>query len=184
MLYNHLSAYLAILATVHISVTAVPLNINLGAYSPAIVVGDGEISFGSGEHAEAVLNTLAGAGVTGEGSASEAPASEASTPESDPEASPTESASRAKKRNELQLDTVAGSEVEDEDEDLDESEAPIAERDLAGFNAALAFAAVALKTSPGIELGTGEGGSGVGIIVRPGVDAGAATPAPAPAEKR
>ncbi|CAL3968599.1 unnamed protein product [Diplocarpon coronariae] len=175
MLYNHLSAYLAILATVHISVTAVPLNINLGAYSPAIVVGDGEISFGSGEHAEAVLNTLAGAGVTGEGSASEAPASEASTPESDPE---------AKKRNELQLNTVAGPEVEDEDEDLDESEAPIAERDLAGFNAALAFAAVALKTSPGIELGTGEGGSGVGIIVRPGVDAGAAAPAPAPAEKR
>jgi hypothetical protein len=25
--------------------TALPLNVNLGAYSPALVVGDGEISF-------------------------------------------------------------------------------------------------------------------------------------------
>jgi len=33
--------FLAVLAAV--SVSAVPLNINLGAYSPALVVGDGEI---------------------------------------------------------------------------------------------------------------------------------------------
>ncbi|PMD18268.1 hypothetical protein NA56DRAFT_648040 [Hyaloscypha hepaticicola] len=51
------SAIFALLATC--SVSAVPLNINLGAYSPALVVGDGEISFGSGAEAEALVNTLA-----------------------------------------------------------------------------------------------------------------------------
>jgi hypothetical protein len=50
---------LALLAAT--SVYAVPLNINLGAYSPALVVGDGEISFGSGAEAEALVNTLSGA---------------------------------------------------------------------------------------------------------------------------
>lgn len=40
-------------------VSAVPLNINLGAYSPALVVGDGEISFGgSPERASEILQTL------------------------------------------------------------------------------------------------------------------------------
>lgn len=48
---------LAVLAA--LSVSAVPLNINLGAYSPALVVGDGEISFGgSAERASEVLQTL------------------------------------------------------------------------------------------------------------------------------
>lgn len=48
---------LALLAAM--SVTAVPLNINLGAYSPALVVGDGEISFGgTAERASEVLQTL------------------------------------------------------------------------------------------------------------------------------
>ncbi|KIW03972.1 uncharacterized protein PV09_04806 [Verruconis gallopava] len=42
-----------------LSVSALPLNINLGAYSPALVVGDGEISFGgSPERASEVLQTL------------------------------------------------------------------------------------------------------------------------------
>ena len=41
------------------AVTALPLNINLGAYSPALVVGDGEISFGgNAERASEVLQTL------------------------------------------------------------------------------------------------------------------------------
>jgi hypothetical protein len=43
-----------------VSVSAIPLNINLGAYSPALVVGDGEISFGgSPERASEILQTLA-----------------------------------------------------------------------------------------------------------------------------
>ena len=48
---------LAVLAAT--SISALPLNINLGAYSPALVVGDGEISFGgSPERASEVLQTL------------------------------------------------------------------------------------------------------------------------------
>jgi hypothetical protein len=55
---------LAVLAA--LSVSAVPLNINLGAYSPALVVGDGEISFGgSPERASELLQTLATGAVNG-----------------------------------------------------------------------------------------------------------------------
>jgi hypothetical protein len=50
----------------------------------------------------------------------------------------------------------------------DIADAGVEKRDLAGFNAALNFATGALTTSPGVELGTGEGGSGVGITVKPG----------------
>src|SRR5690242_2353840 len=52
------------------AVSAVPLNINLGAYSPALVVGDGEISLGGAEgarDASALMATLAsGANAGGE----------------------------------------------------------------------------------------------------------------------
>jgi hypothetical protein len=55
---------LALLAA--LSVSAVPLNINLGAYSPALVVGDGEISFGgSPEKASELLQTLASGAANG-----------------------------------------------------------------------------------------------------------------------
>lgn len=55
---------LAVLAA--LSVSALPLNINLGAYSPALVVGDGEISFGgSPERASELLQTLASGAATG-----------------------------------------------------------------------------------------------------------------------
>jgi hypothetical protein len=50
-------------------------------------------------------------------------------------------------------------------------------RDLAGFTAALNFATGALKTSPGVQLGTGGEGSGVVIIVEPRVDSGKAAAA-------
>ncbi|KAK0128316.1 hypothetical protein ONS95_000291 [Cadophora gregata] len=133
-----LSAYLALIAAT--SIAALPLNINLGAYSPALVVGDGEISFGGEENAEALLSTLAGASAGVEGAAA--------------------GLQRAEKR---------------------EEDSPVEKRDLAGFNAALNFATGALRTSPGVQLGTGEGGSGIGIKVEPGVDAGVAAPAARPA---
>ena len=38
-------------------------------------------------------------------------------------------------------------------------------RDLAGFDRALTYAEAALTKGPDVSLGTGEGGSGVGIIV-------------------
>lgn len=54
--YGTLAALLASTAV------AAPLNINLGAYSPALVVGDGEISFAAGAAgAESLVNTLQGA---------------------------------------------------------------------------------------------------------------------------
>ena len=43
---------------------ALPLNINLGAYSPALVVGDGEISFGGDQDVSNLMNALEGAAVT------------------------------------------------------------------------------------------------------------------------
>lgn len=46
-----------------------------------------------------------------------------------------------------------------------DSESPKAKRDLAGFDRALTFAEAALTKGPTIQLGTGEGGAGVGIIV-------------------
>ncbi|KAH7632960.1 hypothetical protein B0T09DRAFT_83987 [Sordaria sp. MPI-SDFR-AT-0083] len=42
---------------------ALPLNINLGAYSPALVVGDGEISFGGKQDVSQLINALEGAAV-------------------------------------------------------------------------------------------------------------------------
>lgn len=48
------------------------------------------------------------------------------------------------------------------------AETEIEKRDIAGFNAALNYATGALKTSPEVQLGTGEGGSGVGITQKAG----------------
>ena len=47
--------------TAYLSV--LPLNINLGAYSPALVVGDGEISFGGKQDVSNLMNALEGAAV-------------------------------------------------------------------------------------------------------------------------
>lgn len=57
-----LVTYSTIAALLASSAVAAPLNINLGAYSPALVVGDGEISFAAGAAgAEGLVNTLQGA---------------------------------------------------------------------------------------------------------------------------
>lgn len=61
------SALTILMATLAIGA---PLNINLGAYSPALVVGDGEISFaGAGGEAGAanIVNTLQGAAASSSG---------------------------------------------------------------------------------------------------------------------
>ncbi|KAL9062168.1 MAG: hypothetical protein Q9157_009165, partial [Trypethelium eluteriae] len=54
MLHQHV--LIALLAAT--SVSAVPLNINLGAYSPALVVGDGEISFAGTDGAGNLIEEL------------------------------------------------------------------------------------------------------------------------------
>ncbi len=46
-----------------------------------------------------------------------------------------------------------------------DGESKVAKRDFAGFDRALTFAEAALQKGPKVQLGTGEGGSGVGIIV-------------------
>lgn len=62
MLFSY-STVVAILAS---TAVAAPLNINLGAYSPAVVVGDGEISFAAGAGgAESLVSTLQGQAATG-----------------------------------------------------------------------------------------------------------------------
>ena len=71
--------YASLIALAAALAQALPLNINLGAYSPALVVGDGEISFGGEAGAEALVNSLEGAavsGATGAANAAAAPAAE------------------------------------------------------------------------------------------------------------
>lgn len=45
------------------------------------------------------------------------------------------------------------------------TDGPVVKRDLAGFDRALKYAEAALTKGPVVQLGTGEGGAGVGIIV-------------------
>lgn len=55
---HHFTTIVILAAT---SVISLPLNINLGAYSPALVVGDGEISFGGEEDVSNLMTALSGA---------------------------------------------------------------------------------------------------------------------------
>ncbi|KAI1801405.1 hypothetical protein F4811DRAFT_463986 [Daldinia bambusicola] len=177
------------------SVSALPLNINLGAYSPALVVGDGEISFGGGQDVTNLMNALEGAAVNAAtGTARGTTENTASTPVAAASVSPvdesgvvaaqsssspvaeTPKASEAPKAPaapatpvdpnlEQQAAQIAnlqgmGKEIAPRD-----SESPKAKRDLAGFDRALTYAEAALTKGPLIQLGTGEGGAGVGIIV-------------------
>jgi hypothetical protein len=57
--------------------------------------------------------------------------------------------------------------------ELKDADTDVEKRGLAGITAALNFATGVLKTSPSVELGTGEGGSGVGI--KQALGTGAAT---------
>lgn len=59
-----LFSYSTVVAVLASTAVAAPLNINLGAYSPAMVVGDGEISFdaaaGGTRGAAGLISTLQG----------------------------------------------------------------------------------------------------------------------------
>lgn len=174
---HHLSSLLLFLAMTSI-IRALPLNINLGAFSPALVVGDGKISFGGEADVSNLMTALGGASqevsppagiqrasvVTEDG-----PTVVEATPAVESQSNPKvelqgQGIGRAVEPRlpdaELGADTAR---AEKGKRDLE-----VQERDLAGFNAALAFATGALKTGPEVQLGTGEGGSGVGIIVKPG----------------
>ncbi|KAG7288850.1 hypothetical protein NEMBOFW57_005209 [Staphylotrichum longicolle] len=140
---------------------ALPLNINLGAYSPALVVGDGEISFGGAANAGAGAGNAAAVANVAAAAASTAPAPV-------PVPSTVENAAVADPALAEQAQQIAGL------QGLGKAIAPrvdgaetekLGKRDIAGFDRALTFAEAALTKGPKVQLGTGAEGSGVGIIV-------------------
>lgn len=66
--------YVFAVAGLAAQLNALPLNINLGAYSPALVVGDGEISFGGRNDVSQLMNVLEGAAVNAAQGVANAPA--------------------------------------------------------------------------------------------------------------
>lgn len=138
------------------AVGAVPLNINLGAYSPALVVGDGEISLGAAGAAGAseLMATLAQGAQQGAAGA----------------------AQQAKRGNLVRdINAILKREASPEPTELAHIDAVTRavewiKRDINSFNAALSYAERAQQNQPKIELGTGAEGSGVGITVNAGLN--------------
>ncbi|EUC33088.1 hypothetical protein COCVIDRAFT_84235 [Bipolaris victoriae FI3] len=168
-----------ILVALVATVAAVPLNINLGAYSPALVVGDGEISLGSTESASELMATLASGAAAKAGGEGAAPAAGGEQPAGQPaEGAP---AKRSNLRRAINDILAKRAPVEPKMEAVEEAMQWI-KRDLAGFNAALGYAKEALKDQPKVELGTEN--AGVGIIVNPGVNVPAGSAAAGGSEKK
>ncbi|KAL8305341.1 hypothetical protein RB597_003806 [Gaeumannomyces tritici] len=168
-------------------VAALPLNINLGAYSPALVVGDGEISFGGKADVSNLMNALEGAAVNAAsgaaGGAAGRPATQAPVTAQPAQPAPAAAAAQpaapaapaadpALQEQAQQIaalqgmgKSIAPRAEDDEDEQDAEESSDISKRDITGFDRALRFAEAALTKGPKIQLGTGAEGSGVGIIV-------------------
>jgi hypothetical protein len=143
------------------------------------VVGDGEISFGGGEDAAVLVETLAGAS-TGKSAATtntgitRAGTVDAADDKNPTIITPTVSAPETPSASSLPAGAFGiGRSIGPRLPEPKNADTGIEKRDLAGFTAALNFATGTLRTSPGIELGTGEGGSGVGIKQAPGTEAAA-----------
>ncbi|KAL5445953.1 hypothetical protein PMIN06_007918 [Paraphaeosphaeria minitans] len=158
------------------AVGAVPLNINLGAYSPALVVGDGEISLGA-------AGAAAGAAAQGQRNAEVEQGEAAPQGEQQGEAQPAEqqeqpAEAEAAKRGNLVRDIneiLKKREAAPEPAELAHIDAVSRavewiKRDINSFNAALSYAERAQQNQPKIELGTGAEGSGVGITVNAGLN--------------
>ena len=166
--------------------SSVPLNINLGAYSPALVVGDGEITIGDAENARGIIETLQtatkgadGTGELGEGAlppaVDAAAASSASTQSATTPADPQANAAAQDSPN----GSGSGTKITDSNDQAvpspDASASKrVVKRDIVGFREALNYAKEAMKNTPEINLGTHE--SGVGILQRPGVNVEGGTP--------
>ncbi|KAK7185227.1 hypothetical protein PSPO01_08744 [Paraphaeosphaeria sporulosa] len=176
------------------AVGAVPLNINLGAYSPALVVGDGEISLGAAGAAGAseLMATLAqGAqqGAAGAAAQQGQRNAEVQQGEAAPQGEQQGGAQPAEQQGQPAEAEAAkrGNLVRDINEILKKREAAPEptelahidavsravewiKRDINSFNAALGYAERAQQNQPKIELGTGAEGSGVGITVNAGLN--------------
>jgi hypothetical protein len=191
------SVLLALVATV----AAVPLNINLGAYSPALVVGDGEIAIGEAKSASELMATLASgsnaaaAGAAAEGGAArqgqqeQAQPAEAAAEQTQEQPAEAEAAKRAPNllRRAISDFISKRAPAPAQDDKIAAIEAATAwiKRDLQGFQASLAYAREALKDQPKVELGSPN--AGIGILVNPGVNVpagSAAAGAPAKAERK
>ena len=182
------------------TVAAVPLNINLGAYSPALVVGDGEIAIGEAKSASELMATLASgsnaagaAGAAGGGAArqgqqqqgQQAEAAAEPTPEQPAEAEAAKRAPNLLRRAISDfISRRAPAPAQDDKVAAIEGAMEWIKRDLQGFQASLAYAREALKDQPKVELGSPN--AGIGILVNPGVNVpagSAAAGAPAKAGK-
>lgn len=161
--------FLAVILAAAEITAAIPLNINLGAYSPALVVGDGEISFGGKGDVSQLMNTLEGAAVNAASGAAAGAETTVTKPTAVASAAATKKTVAADDESKLKETAV------DIVNTLGNSHASLQEgnrvvrkkRDLAGFDRALRFAEAALNKGPKVQLGTGGEGSGVGIIVDP-----------------
>jgi len=170
-------------------VAALPLNINLGAYSPALVVGDGAIEFEEGGDAVTnIINTLEGtaANTAAASVGGSAPAPAPAAPATPPPAAllpPSGGGASTKltgaavatepESNPILLDKISALPPPGTSQPIysrhknndDQDEVVREKRDLSGFDRALQFAETALSKGPDIQLGTGAEGSGVGVIV-------------------
>ncbi|GJC82138.1 hypothetical protein ColLi_04976 [Colletotrichum liriopes] len=179
--------YIFAVAGLAAQLNALPLNINLGAYSPALVVGDGEISFGGKNDVSQLMNVLEGAAVNAAQGAANAPAAAPAVPQQPQQpqqaqqsqqsqqsaaqaqggATPVSATSSDNQVNEAQAIAALqgmGKEIAPRVQ-LTKTHAAGEKRDLSGFDRALKYAEAALVKGPKIQLGTGEGGSGVGMII-------------------
>lgn len=170
---------------------AVPLNINLGAYSPALVVGDGEIAIGEAKSASELMATLASgsneaAATNGEAGAQQGQQQQGEQAGEQNQEQPAEGEAAKRAPNLLRraindlLKKRAPAPAADDKMAAVEGAMEWIKRDLQGFEAALNYAREALKDQPKVELGSPN--AGIGIIVNPGVNvpkdsAAAGTPA-------
>ncbi|KAG7116896.1 hypothetical protein HYQ44_006523 [Verticillium longisporum] len=165
------------------NINALPLNINLGAYSPALVVGDGEISFGGKSDVNSLMNVLEGAAVNaaaGVASGQQPPPAQAAAVQQTSDKpqpviiNPAPTAKGQPLTSDQQEAQQIASFLGIDGKQIDPRAGPAAagktggktaKRDLSGFDRALRYAEAALVKGPKVQLGTGAEGSGVGIIV-------------------
>ncbi|KAI6245826.1 hypothetical protein HI914_06080 [Erysiphe necator] len=138
-------------------INAVPLNINLGAYSPALVVGDGEISFRGKEEVSELMDALEGAAVSG---AAKNGAAGGGTDDDTGEGLGVPQNSVTPGTPLQGMGKIITPRISNHARANDK-------RDINGFNAALSFASDSLSKGPAVELSTGPSGSGVGVRVNP-----------------
>jgi hypothetical protein len=117
----------------------------MGAYSPALVVGDGAIGFKGAENGASLMNILQGAATTGTTAAgaatpatSQALAAATTTEAAATNGVVTENQATAQLREGMRKNVVTRQQDEDEEEDLLEAlEATIEDRDISGEDAIL-----------------------------------------------